>query len=559
MSGRLYLLVVSLVAAGSVVLLWFSDVPLGVPGEWTWERISYDRNDLPGNLVGPVVALGSAALYAVFCGMAGRRIPRSRRLILGGWLLLLVLAASGLLFALQAAPPVGHDLARLPVVLYDPAASGYFTIARYDARGQPIDTAEFLASYEARMREGDVLHVGTHPPGLILAQRGLIALCRRSPGLTRGLRAVTPATVDESFDMLDRQARIGPVLTDSDRAALWLGVLLVQLTAAATIVPLYLLIRRYRSRAESWRAACLWPLVPALAVFVPKSDALFPFLGTLFLWLWLEGCSRPSALRALLAGVVLWVGMSMSLAMLPVAALGAVLAAWEWRTAPVIGSQVARGRGLMLAIIAAAAGFFGLVAAVWVQYDMNLLNVWLWNYRNHAAFYDQYDRTWWKWLLVNPAELVLAAGPPLALAALAAGWCSLRGLADRRAAGAAPARRFAAGPVLGCLLIWGLVWVWGKNMGEAARLWLVFQPWLVWLAAGTFSDGAARVGDAGGTRWLWTLAAQAIVCVASVTRVSGFQYLPERPVDPPVERAPTAATDDRADRDARAVGASAAG
>ena len=35
-----------------------------------------------------------------------------------------------------------------------------------------------------------------------------------------------------------------------------------------------------------------------------------------------------------------------------------------------------------------------------------------WNFRNHAAFYDHYTRTYWKWLLVNPIELIFAVGAP---------------------------------------------------------------------------------------------------------------------------------------------------
>ncbi|HUG90423.1 MAG TPA: hypothetical protein VML55_06300 [Planctomycetaceae bacterium] len=544
-----YIAAVVLLAAASIGFLWLTDVPLGVPGEWTWERIGYAAWILPGLAAGLAAAVLAAGAYVGFCWAVGRRISRSPRLGVGGWLLLLAGSGFGLLLAVQMALPAGHDLARMPVVLYDPAASGYFTIARYGDDGGAVRVPELLAGYEERMRGGDVLHIGTHPPGLIVAHRGLIELCRRSPGVTRSVRSLTPVDVELAFDLIDRQARIGPVLSETDRAALWLAVLVTQAVAAAAVVPLYLLVRRYRSRVESWRAACLWPLVPALSVFLPKSDALFPFVGVLFLWLWLEGCARPSVVRSLAAGAVLWVGMSLSLAMLPVAALGAVLAAWEGRTAPAIGSASPAGRRLAVACVATAVGFWGPVVAVWLALDLNLPGVWLWNYRNHAGFYAEYDRTWWKWLAVNPAEFALAAGVPLAAAAAVGAWRGLRGGGGQ------------AGPVIGCLAVWGAVWLWGKNMGEAARLWLVFQPWLVWLAAGAFSTQAdsSRARLAGEGRWLWTLAVQAVVCLASVTRVSGFHYLPGFPEESPSDRPPAAGGADHDEADGRITEASPAG
>ena len=108
---------------------------------------------------------------------------------------------------------------------------------------------------------------------------------------------------------------------------------------------------------------------------------------------------------------------------------------------------------------------------------VNLLRVWSWNYRNHAGFYEHYTRTYWKWLLVNPIELAFALAAPLVLAAvlgiafreLRAGW-----------------RRRAAGPYWCLTAVWVLLWLSGKNMGEAARLWLILMPWAVWLSAGYF-------------------------------------------------------------------------
>ena len=39
MNGRRTAIGFTLVAAGSLAVLWLSNLPLGVPGEWEWDRI----------------------------------------------------------------------------------------------------------------------------------------------------------------------------------------------------------------------------------------------------------------------------------------------------------------------------------------------------------------------------------------------------------------------------------------------------------------------------------------------------------------------------------------
>jgi methylthioxylose transferase len=170
----------------------------------------------------------------------------------------------------------------------------------------------------------------------------------------------------------------------------------------------------------------------------------------------------------------------------------------------------------------ATAGLLVPVGILWLVWDVNLLNVWAWNYRNHAGFYEAYPRTYWKWLLVNPLELTLAAGVPLVVLVVAS---------YRRAIASAPAwTARSLAPYWGCALVWGVLWLSGKNSGEAARLWLVITPWLVWLTAAAFERPAAPVSESPlreplGTRaWLAILALQLLACVATVTRVYGFHH-----------------------------------
>ena len=72
--------------------------------------------------------------------------------------------------------------------------------------------------------------------------------------------------------------------------------------------------------------------------------------------------------------------------------------------------------------------------------------------------------------------------------------------------------------------VWMLLLLTGKNSGEAARLWLLFCPWLVWIASSLNSSvqqtGQNRSEDER-TTWLM-LVLQYAVCLLTATRVDGF-------------------------------------
>ena len=502
----------------SLALLWGTDWPLGVAGdastpeEWTWKRIP-TRDDAIEVAFGCALGGIAAAAYALFAWLGAARLPLSSTAGTIGWLVGLVIAGFSWLWIVQETPIQGYGLSKAPQVLYYPGYEGYYFIARYER----MDVPTFLSTYEARMAAGDVLHIGTHPPGLILLHRGLIALCRNVPGIAELVEATEPDSVSESLDDLEHQTRHDWTPLTRDRAPLWLAALLTQAAAALAVVPLYLLVRRNYGRRTAWRCAALWPLVPAVAVFLPKSDALFPLIGLALLWLWLEGIGRRSGLLCFCAGVVLWLGLMLSLALLPVVAVAGCLTAWEF--AGFKGGHerrqwawgVGKGVGWCAAAVAVP------VLLLWLAYDLNLVKVWIWNYRNHAAFYHEYARTYWKWLLVNPVEYALAVGAPVLCLAAASCFHAFRNRGRR------------SWPSLGsyvcCPVVLAVLWLSGKNMGEAARLWLVVQPWAVWLAANVLDEPDAQEqagSESSGGLWMAGLALQAVVCIGTVMKVYGF-------------------------------------
>ncbi|MGQ0637371.1 MAG: hypothetical protein ACT4QC_22415 [Planctomycetaceae bacterium] len=496
-------------------------LPLGIPGEWVWLRQPPSATSIWLTLL-PAAACGAG--YVAFIGLGAVRAHGAKRWEHLCWLMGLAGAGFAWLWVVQEAGSEGYQLSKAAWVLYYPGPSGYFTAARTDLRS----AGEFLASYERQMSEGEVLHIGTHPPGLTLFFRGLLAACASSPQLVELAIATEPQSVSDSMDLL-KQLNLNaehPFLRH-ERAALWLAALLAQGLAALTVLPLYGLLRHTCERTAAWLAASFWPAVPALAVFLPKSDAVFPFLAALFVLVWLVAVKRRSVTLGALAGALMWLSMLLSLAFLAVACFTGVLTLWRLneRNAADGSSSGPRPRlpGPRSLVRPLAGATLGLVVPCvflgWLCHA-NLLSIWAWNLRNHSAFYGQFTRTYWKWLLVNPAEFAVALGPPLvALAAWGFVWQWKRG--GWRTLGVPAA----------LLTTWGALWLSGKNSGEAARLWIFLAPFVVWVAGAAFDESAATervparqalLSRAGA---LAALALQLAVCAALASQVGGFDFL----------------------------------
>lgn len=442
-------------------VLWATDIPLGIPGQWTWRRMTAEA-DLGWNLIGLATA---AAFYCGFVSLAAKRLEPARGPSVSVlWLTGLVLMGGSWIWLVEEFAPTPGRLGKSPFVLFYPSSSGYFTMAREMPPGLR------LREYEALMRQGDVLHVGTHPPGLVLIYHALMEI-GAMPGVAQLLDATQPWTVREAGDVIashQRRSRPDRPLTAQDRRVMWLATLLVLGSAAVAVVPLYRLLCRHLDRASAFRAAAFWPTLPAVAIFIPKSDVAFAFLGLVIVDVSLTALERQSWTRAMIAGLLVWFGCMMSLAFLPVILLTILLGL---RVVP-HGADVGRFHWLPWpCLVGGAVGFFGPTLALWQLGQIWMPAVWWLNFQNHARFYDAYERTYWAWLLVNPVEVIFAAGWPLVFVAAltVAGWRKWNAPADRWL-------------ILVTVFVWGSLWLSGKNSGEAARLWIVLMPWLVWLA-----------------------------------------------------------------------------
>ncbi len=447
------LLVLVLQAALVVGFAWglrTESFPLGVPGEWEWPRLPEGIQPLAWQRT---IAIAGLLAYSGFAALGWKGLSGDRgrgRTRQATWLLGLVIAGIGVQWAILFGAPEGFGLAKW-VTLAWKGSSGYYNVAR----DQIEDTKTFWADYPTWIQDQDALHVGTHPPGLFLWAKSALSLMERFPELARFVDENLPGSVRDGFREI-----IGP-LPRADRASLALTGALTLFACVLTVVPLYLFARGAGgSPATSWASAVFWPLIPSAILFQPTADTAFPLLSTAALAFAVRG--RPGS--AIASGVVLAIGMLLSLVFLAVGLIVALM------------SLTANGlsvRQRLTLTLWTGVGFLALTLATWVISGANPFVIWWWNQTNHARFYEEFPRSYLAWIVVNPIELAVAIGLPAMV------WIVI-GLANRTA---------PRGPWL-TLLVLVLLTLTGRSLSEVARLWLPFLPPLL-IAAGA---GFSRLG-----------------------------------------------------------------
>ena len=253
-----------------------------------------------------------------------------------------------------------------------------------------------------------MLHEGTHPPGLILLNRWALELTRDSPFLTQISEWTQSADSVRIFRSVESAASMVRPLTRSEIAVLCLTSSLSSLLCAMTLLPVYGIVSLLSDDRTAWRAACLMITIPSIAV-APRSDVVYAFSGSLLLWLILkslldESCMVRLIFMAFFAGLT---GFGMSLGQS--GAHSDTHGGCGVFSAPLAGQVSALCRVFGAAAVMATT--FAISVLCWnFVTGCNLLRVWVLNLSNHGSFYDQYPRTWWKWILVNPGRSFFRSG-----------------------------------------------------------------------------------------------------------------------------------------------------
>ncbi|MBI2195047.1 MAG: hypothetical protein HYU36_23950 [Planctomycetes bacterium] len=478
--------------AGILLYAFWARHGMGIRGEWAWGIVREPRTEALG---WPILLSG---LMVLGLAWAGRRGPADsgRR----GWAGVgaLVLA----LFLLQmAVGGLGRGGNVETVFASFPPANSYFLRAL-----EVRDTRGYLKGYQQEIEQGPFrVQLSTHPPGSVLYYVAFLEAAERWPSAARAVRDTARGWAPEegAYQIPEIGRTLEAMVQPEQEGAAWAAAVGLRLAASLAAIPAYQIARMELPAVQALPLAAASSLVPALFLFSPHPDQLFPGLTLAFFWLVLAGLRGRSVLAAAASGFVLFAGLFFSLSFLLPLAAAALLIALARARAP--------ARGDFRLGLAALAGFLLPVFLFYVLYDHNLVTVW----RACAAQNDEFNlhsgRTYWKWLMFNPLDLAIFAGAPAFLLfwsewgrVLDRWW--LHGEAGRPGAGGhdlanpGPARPqdSSAGPSdqpglplllvsLGVSLI--LLNLSGKNLGEVGRLWMMVMPLMLLSAAGSRRRG----------------------------------------------------------------------
>ncbi len=500
-----------------VIVLTSTHLPLGVSGEWVWPRIPAGNTELLAVMFTILLCTG----YLTLLWMGSRWFDQSGRVRIAMGLLLLVIASWILIPTLRSVPAGIYGTAGSSWVTYYPRMSGYYTAAMNNEE----TSTEFLAGYEDVVRQGDYLHQGTHPPGLILYFRVLKTICTASPALSKLLIETESQPLHDGLDVVEQLARDnGQVFTESHRAVLSLNLWVTGLVAALTVIPLLLITWQFVPFRSAWLVAGLWPLIPSLSVFAPKSDLLLPFFSAWVTACWIVSVRRNSIGLSLLAGLIFWFGCVISLAVIVVPVILAVWMILNSLIEIIHAEQNRFDRYSVLKLIrrlhwkpaiGSLVVFVVMTLFTALIFKLNLLTIWRLNLQNHATFYDHNTRTYLWWLLVNPLELMFALGPVVTVLVLGTLLTSLK----HRVWTSATAWTLAV------TIVWSLLWLSGKNMGEAARLWIFLTPLFLSAGGGLLDQCLTNSSsDRSRTFYFCLFICQGLVAIVTVIHIDAFDF-----------------------------------
>lgn len=436
----------------AMAALHFGWIPRGVPGEWTWTSPIHGLS---------VREWGFAAIsiiaYPLYLFISLKLLNQKKF----AFITLISLFPAGALVqvGLLLAAPYGYGLAKWTICSYVPACSGYFTVAVNEAADLPA----FLARYPEWIKSQDALHIGTHPPGLIVEAKLWLNFWNARPGLARDLVSAMPGEFREAA----RNVAGKEGITAIDLASVLSISLIHWLACSLTVWPLYLLLRKLGyDAATSFSVTAFWPIMPSVVMFQPASDIAFAPLATLAIALAINSNqdrkAGSSRLNLLACGLLLAFGMFFSLVFLGVGLVVALLISLDRED--IIRIKIKRMMTIGIGFIAGT--------LLWALLTRsNPLAIWHANQFNHARFYVEFPRTYTKWLLADLGELAFGIGLPLFAGLVTLAITSIR----------KPFRlkeiNFTPGVITAFVLLF--LAVSGRSLSEVGRLWIPFFPALV--------------------------------------------------------------------------------
>lgn len=188
--------------------------------------------------------------------------------------------------------------------IINPDLNGYFTAATM------IDNVSvFLQNYN-----NTVLHLPQHaqghPPGAIFFFwyiNKFFALFSQSFSF---LDSIQPNRADVNL--------VWKMLSSSEKAGALFSAFFIPFLSSCTVVPFYFLVKRLYTTTLAIQTTFLYIFLPSIVLFIPINDVFLPFFTVLTVFFFVKAQQQKNVLLFLLSGIILSVGVFLSLSLLPI-------------------------------------------------------------------------------------------------------------------------------------------------------------------------------------------------------------------------------------------------
>ena len=298
-------------------------------------------------------------------------------------------------------------------------------------------------------------HIVLSGPLLPLWYGGLNAALDSVPALARLLQSPLIAYQCRNYDLL--------TYSPAQWASAWFGILM-PVWAALAVFPLYVITKRLVDKKSARLVVGWWPLVPALVLFAPTWNTVYPFLALIAFWFLLRGLDANRG-----AGWLVAAGCVSSLLTFANFSLVPLLGFFGFYT--LFHTLRSAGRRWSQPVLVGVWFGIGLIApwlVYWLASGLTPLDLLTFAMANHLIL----DRPYLPWVWLHFQEWALMIGIPLIVLWLLA---ALR-----------PEKRDSLSLALAVTML--VLLISGTARGETGRVWLFFAPF-VFIGAGQWLKG----------------------------------------------------------------------
>jgi hypothetical protein len=380
-------------------LVAFTSIPLGIPDDWVWTRIT----EFPGFPVYELIAIVLFLAIAIFCAFKiDFQLSKLPNKLVYVFLIIVMSMMFDYYVLLSGRAGVSEHI----FAVIDPYTSGYLMVA-----GEIKEPGKYFSDFDKVLEKDayDSNHIDVHPFGNIAFCYAVLEWCRKSPIPSWLIEKLLPDNIMADVRAAGKNGVFHGV-TQSDAvytaaAVIVLIFLAMNFISRIMLVAALLIMTKGNFRNLGLNTVLLGFSIPALILFLGQHDVMMFFLGaicTLLLTLAIKCEWKKFPVFAVLTGVMLGIGVIHTLAF-SMFIFAAVLTILCCR----------RLSGRYLKIGALIGGGLSVVALC-ILCGIDIIKICLLASRNNSRFFADSGRCWY-WLPFNLLDFIIFLSPFLAI------------------------------------------------------------------------------------------------------------------------------------------------